>query len=176
MLNGYLWGNKISNLWVFYNSLEIECSKSAFSSKILYKSAAEHSKSFKPVGSISFFYSTSIQLNYLTMKLFKTIIAACTRTLTNGISIFKDNMISSDPLHQYTRSELLNKVLAKRVPMSFQHIVVQQRIRNDKARELRLAMTELLNQQPSQKDFTPKKNSPNNKRKYRFNRFKKFHQ
>ena len=108
------------------------------------------------------------------MKLFKTIIAACTMTLTNGISIFKDNMITSDPLHQYTRSELLNKVLAKRVPMSFQHIVVQQRIRNDKARELRLAMTKLLNQQPSQKDYTPKQNSPNNKRKYRLNRFKNF--
>ena len=111
------------------------------------------------------------------MKLFKTIIAACTMTLTNGISIFKDNMITSDPLHQYTRSELLNKMLAKRVPnMSFQHVVVLQRIRNGKARELQLAVTELLNQQPSQKDYTPKQNSPNIKRKYRFNRFKKFHQ
>ena len=85
-------------------------------------------------------------------------------------------MITSDPLHQYTRSELLNKVLAKRVPMSLQHVVVLQRIRNGKAREFRWAMTELLNQQPSQKDLTPKQNSPNNERKYRFNRFKKFHQ
>ena len=111
------------------------------------------------------------------MKLFKTIIAACTMTLTNGISIFKDNMITSDPLHQYTRSELLNKMLAKRVPnMSFQNVFVLQRIRNDKTRDFRLALTKLLNQPPSQKDYTPKQNSPNNKRKYRLNRFKKFHQ
>ena len=137
----------------------------------LYLSITEHSKSSKT----NWFNHFLLQYLNSTMKLFKTIIAACTMTLTNGISIFKDNMITSDPLHQYTRSELLNKVLAKRVPMSFQHVVVLQRIRNDKARELRLAMTELLNQQPSQKDYTPKQNSPN-KRKYRFNRFKKFHQ
>ena len=98
-------------------------------------------------------------------------------TLANCISIFNKDVVTSEPWLRYTRSELFNEELSKRIPE--RKIVLLQSIKNDKARKLRMAVAELL--QPSatkSQRRSPRKSnrkSSNKNRINRFNRFKNFH-
>ena len=97
--------------------------------------------------------------------------------LASCISIFNKDVVTSEPWLKYTRSELFNQELSKRIPE--QKIVLLQPIKNDKARKLRLAVAELL--QPSatkSQQKSPRKSNrklSNKNRKNRFSRFKNFH-
>ena len=106
------------------------------------------------------------------MKLFTLVTSAL--TFVNGYKVFKDSPVTGEAWLQYTRSGLLNKALSERIPEH--RLVILQRIQNDKVKQLRAAMAELLkgNAGTKYKRRKPKQNSQN-KRKNRFNRFKNFH-
>ena len=92
----------------------------------------------------------------------------------NAYKVFKNNPVTGEAWLQYTRSGLLNKALSDRIPE--QRLVTLQRVQNEKVKQLRAAIAELLkgNAGTKSKRRKPKQNSQN-KRKNRFNRFKNFH-
>ena len=106
------------------------------------------------------------------MKLFTLVTSAL--TFVNGYKVFKDSLVTGEAWLQYTRSGLLNKALSERIPEH--RLVILQRIQNDKVKQLRAAIAELLraNADTKYKGRKPKRNSQN-KRKTWFNRFKNFH-
>ena len=109
------------------------------------------------------------------MKLFVTILLTLTMTLANGHKLLKNGVVTGEAWLHYERSGLLNKVLAKRFPE--RHVVAAQRIQNKNVQQLRAVIAELLKGKPDSKPKQKlgRKQIQQNKRKNRFNRFKKFH-
>ena len=109
------------------------------------------------------------------MNFFQTILVTLTMTLANSYKLLKNGVVTGEAWLHYERSGLLNKALAKRIPE--RHVVAAQRIQNKNVKQLRAVIAELLkgksDQKPKQK--LGRKQIPQNKRKNRFNRFKKFH-
>ena len=111
------------------------------------------------------------------MKLFQAILVTLVLTGVNGYKLFKDSIVTGEAWLQYSRSELINKALSRRIPE--RNVVSLQRIQNNKVQQLRAALAELLEGKQETKSKRmrrrkPKQNSQN-KRKNRFNRFKNFH-
>ena len=109
------------------------------------------------------------------MKLFQTILVTLTMTLANSYKLLKNGVVTGEAWLHYERSGLLNEALAKRIPE--RHVVAAQRIQNKNVQQLRAVIAELLKGKPDQKPKQKlgRKQIPQNKRKNRFNRFKKFH-
>ena len=84
--------------------------------------------------------------------------------------VFKDSPVTGEAWLQYTRSGFLNKALSQRIPEH--RLVTLQRVQNEKVKQLRAAIAELLigNAAMKSKRRKPKQN----KQKNRFNRFKNF--
>ena len=85
--------------------------------------------------------------------------------------VFKDSPVTGEAWLQYTRSGFRNKALSQRIPEH--RLVTLQRVQNEKVKQLRAAIAELLigNAAMKSKRRKPKQN----KQKNRFNRFKNCH-
>ena len=104
------------------------------------------------------------------MKL--SVLVTSALTFVNAYTVFKDSPVTGEAWLQYTRSGLLNKALSDRIPEH--RIATLQWIQNDKVKQLRAAIAELLKGNAGTKSKRRKPNQ-NSQRKYRFNRFKNFH-
>ena len=109
------------------------------------------------------------------MKLFQTVLVTLTMTFANGFKWLKDGVVTGEAWLHYERSGLLNKALTKRIPE--RRVIAAQRIQNKNVQQLRAVIAELLKGKPDPKPKGKlgRKQIPQNKRKNRFNRFKKFH-
>ena len=107
------------------------------------------------------------------MKLFQAIVLTycCVFAIAKGsIPVFKENVITSEPWLQYSRSKLLERELAKYSSAQVKKVIIMQWLKNRKTKELRRSLARILKIKEPQNSEAKKRT-----RNGRFKRFKNYH-